>query len=79
MQFIMPRAPRLAWTRIGGLLILVVAATCGCSGINTTQSVSPLNFLLPGLLQNDPPRPVILASTNTLVCWDSGGPSAAHR
>jgi len=27
----------------------------GCSGINTTQSVSPATFLLPGLLQADPP------------------------
>ena len=27
----------------------------GCSGINATQSVSPATFLLPGLLQADPP------------------------
>jgi len=27
----------------------------GCSGINATKSVSPASFLLPGLLQNDPP------------------------
>lgn len=27
----------------------------GCSGINTTQSVSPATFLLPGLLQANPP------------------------
>jgi len=27
----------------------------GCSGINTTQSVSPASFFLPGLLKNDCP------------------------
>jgi hypothetical protein len=27
----------------------------GCSGINTTHSVSPASFFLPGLLQADPP------------------------
>jgi hypothetical protein len=27
----------------------------GCSGINTTQSVSPATFLMPGLLRVDPP------------------------
>jgi hypothetical protein len=31
--------------------LLVVA---GCSGINTTHSVSPATFLLPGLIQADP-------------------------
>jgi hypothetical protein len=35
----------------GSVLLLGV----GCSGINTTQSVSPATFLLPGLLQADPP------------------------
>ena len=35
----------------GSLLLL----GAGCSGINTTQSVSPATFLLPGLLQADPP------------------------
>jgi hypothetical protein len=27
----------------------------GCSGINTTHSVSPASFFMPGLLQADPP------------------------
>jgi hypothetical protein len=27
----------------------------GCSGINTSHSVSPASFFLPGLLQADPP------------------------
>jgi hypothetical protein len=79
MKFIMPRAPRFTWTRFGWLLALIVAVNCGCSGINASQAISPLNFLLPGLLQNDPPRPVIPASTNTLVCWDGRLPSPANR
>ena len=35
----------------GGAVLL----GAGCSGINTSQSVSPATFLLPGLLQADPP------------------------
>ena len=27
----------------------------GCSGINTSHSVSPASFFLPGLMQADPP------------------------
>jgi hypothetical protein len=27
----------------------------GCSGINASKSVSPADFLLPGLLRADPP------------------------
>jgi len=27
----------------------------GCSGINASKSVSPLDFFLPGLMQTDPP------------------------
>jgi len=29
----------------------------GCSGINTSGSVSPASFFLPGLLRNDAPAP----------------------
>ena len=29
----------------------------GCSGINTSQSVSPATFFLPGLLKAGPPAP----------------------
>jgi hypothetical protein len=80
MQFIMPQAPRPKWSHFGWLLMLIVAVNCGCSGINMSKSVSPLDFLLPGLhLQNEPPRPLVPASTNLLVCWDDGAPSAANR
>jgi hypothetical protein len=27
----------------------------GCSGINASKSISPLDFILPGLIQADPP------------------------
>lgn len=39
----------------------IFAAACailvgtGCSGINASKGVSPATFLLPGLLQADPP------------------------
>jgi hypothetical protein len=41
-------------------------AAAGCSGINTSQSVSPATFLLPGLMKADPspahPGPVAPAT-----------------
>jgi hypothetical protein len=48
-------------SRIGvaALLALIAAAGHGCSGINASKSVSPLDFFLPGLLQNEPPEPVV--------------------
>jgi hypothetical protein len=33
-------------------MLLLVA---GCSGINASKSVSPLDFFLPGLIKADPP------------------------
>jgi len=27
----------------------------GCSGINATKSISPLDFLLPGIMRAEPP------------------------
>jgi hypothetical protein len=33
-------------------MLLLVA---GCSGINASKSVSPLDFFLPGLMKADPP------------------------
>ncbi|HKI69578.1 MAG TPA: hypothetical protein VKA67_08320 [Verrucomicrobiae bacterium] len=39
------------WIACAGLLLLV----SGCSGINTTHSVSPASFFLPGLMQANPP------------------------
>ena len=57
------------------LLISIIAAALllvctGCSGINASKSVSPLDFLLPGLhIQNTPRMPVLPAETNMLVCF----------
>jgi len=80
MKIAMFRAPLAARRRFGwSLLLLIAAVNCGCSGINVSKSVSPLDFLLPGLLQNDPPRPLIPASTNVLVCWEGGVALSAHR
>jgi len=36
-----------------GAALLVLAA--GCSGINTSHSVSPASFFMPGLLKVEPP------------------------
>jgi len=43
------------------LSLLLLAG--GCSGINTTQSVSPASFFLPGLMKADPP----LSSPDSIV------------
>jgi hypothetical protein len=47
------------------LAVLVIAAACGggCSGVNYSRGVSPLDFILPGLMQNQPSPP---AETNSL-------------
>jgi hypothetical protein len=37
------------------LCVVLLGLTMGCSGINASKSVSPLDFILPGLLQADPP------------------------
>jgi len=40
---------------IAGALLLAAGLVTGCSGINTSHSVSPATFLLPGLIQVTPP------------------------
>ena len=42
---------QIALPVLSGTLLLAT----GCSGINTSHSVSPASFFLPGLLQADPP------------------------
>ena len=62
------RGHRLWWLVLAGL------ATGGCGGIQATKSVSPLDFLLPGLhMRNEPPEPLPV-STNMLVCRLEPGP-----
>jgi hypothetical protein len=45
---------------------LIAAVATGCSGINATKSISPLDFILPGLMQNCPPSPVTTPETNSV-------------
>jgi len=47
---------RLNWKILRlSICAALVLLGAGCSGINVTKSVSPATFLLPGLLQADPP------------------------
>ena len=46
------------------ILAMALAVCAGCSGINASKSVSPLDFILPGyglpgLLQNKPAPPSV--------------------
>ncbi len=55
------------------LLMLSAVLAGGCSGINASKSVSPLDFLLPGLgglhMRNDTIKPADPQNaTNYLVC-----------
>jgi hypothetical protein len=64
---------RLNWkilrlTLSGGFLVL----TAGCSGINASKSVSPLDFLLPGAghfmhMQNTPPSQAVPGTNCTFA------------
>lgn len=51
--------------------MLIAVLGGGCSGINASKSISPLDFLLPGLhMRNDPVQPANPeTATNSLVCW----------
>lgn len=61
---------RLKWIflRLALLAALPLALT-GCSGINSTQSVSPASFFLPGLLKNDAPTnaPALIPEKSTEI------------
>jgi len=47
---------RLSWKFLRlALLAALPLAMAGCSGINASHSVSPLDFFLPGLLKNECP------------------------
>jgi hypothetical protein len=63
---------RLKWkiaqqTTCGSVLLTLV----GCSGINSTQTVSPLDFLIPGaghfLELQDPPLQIAPGTNNTFA------------
>lgn len=57
------------------VLVGIAAVTSGCSGINASKSISPLDFILPGLMRNDPPAPVIPLQTNAVALLAPG----SHR
>jgi len=73
-----PLATRHLSLATGALaLVLIAAAATGCSGINASKSISPLDFILPGLhIQSCPPSPVVPLETNTvpLLAQASPGP-----
>ena len=72
----MPLVTRLSPLAIGHALAfaLIAALVTGCSGINASKSVSPIDFLLPGLMQNCPPSPVIPIQTNTVPLLAQASP-----
>ena len=45
---------RFDW-KIAAVLPAFLWLGAGCGGINVSKSISPASFLLPGLLQADPP------------------------
>ena len=70
-------AMKWKWNHSLWLLALVALVTGGCSGLNASHSISPLDFLLPGLhLQNDRPEMMMPNGSPVLVCW--GGDLAPH-
>jgi hypothetical protein len=44
------------WFRALALVGLLALGT-GCSGIHASKSISPLDFFLPGIMQNETPAP----------------------
>jgi hypothetical protein len=55
-------------------LALLASVATGCSGINASKSVSPIDFLLPGLMENRPSPPATPLQTNivSLLAPDPG-------
>jgi hypothetical protein len=52
-------------TKCLALAAAVIGLGTGCSGINATQSFSPLMFFLPGLVENKPVPPQIVPVVQT--------------
>jgi hypothetical protein len=59
---------RISWKILG--LALIAAGSmllAGCGGLAASQTISPLDFLLPGILRADPPStnaPVMVAQAS---------------
>jgi len=58
------RQVRIRWRHLTlAALAALPLLLAGCGGISASRTVSPLDFLLPGILQADPPQtnaPVVL-------------------
>ena len=51
-------------TRFFIVIAVALVLGSGCSGINASKSVSPLDFILPGLMHNSPSTPRAPSVTN---------------
>jgi len=70
----LPRGTQRAlWVALS--LLVAVSFVSGCSGINASKSVSPLDFLLPGLMREDPPAPPPPGRAGTLICRQAPSPT----
>jgi hypothetical protein len=49
-------------------LVALALGTAGCGGISASRTVSPLDFIMPGILKNDAPAttnaPVVLVQSS---------------
>ncbi len=48
------------------MFVALGLAAGGCGGISASKTVSPLDFLLPGIIKNNP-----TPTTNTPVAWSN--------
>ena len=60
---------RFGWksVRLATLTASLAALGAGCSGINTSHSVSPATFLMPGLMQTTPARTLPVAPSTIVA------------
>ncbi len=67
------RQVRINWKLLSlALMSAGSLALGGCGGIAASQTVSPLDFLLPGILRADPPQtnaPVAVAQTSVEIAF----------
>jgi hypothetical protein len=61
--------------RVAGLMGLV-ALLAGCGGVQGSHSVSPMNFLLPGLMKVEPKRSPVEPPKPEMAAVDLVSPAA---
>jgi len=66
---------RTGWKILAPLAVIALLGA-GCSGINAHQEVSPMTFLLPGLLKNCPPSP---GTNEVAIVTEDAPPLALSR